>query len=469
MILDQSLSPLDAAFLYVESDRTPMHMATVALFEAGPLEDENGKVRIDELRRLISSRLDLVPKLRQKAHPGLMHEAPPVWMDDPTFDISQHVRCCRLAEPGTEQELGRLCGEILAAPLDRSRPLWELIFVDGLSDHRIGLVEKLHHSMADGLAAAELATVLLDLSPHVETVDHSSHWVPSASPSVVQGTARDLLRLGELSIQVAAWGGWTLLHPIRRAKGWLRTGRAIGTLLGPRTIAPRSPLNAQIGPTRQLHFVRLRLDQVRDVAHFNNATINDAALTIVAGGLHELLERRGDLTADSELQALVPVGLEIKKGRGLANKVSAYFVRLPVGVEDPVSVLREVSLETKRNKAQHQELAAGIFLQLLEPLPQSLLARGAGLIQHQPFFNLIVTNVPGPTIPLYVLGAKLLEAFPIVPLAGNQGLGVAALSYEGQLNLGVFSDPTICPDIEAFCYGARSTFRDLVESCGVGR
>jgi diacylglycerol O-acyltransferase len=401
MTLDQSLSPLDAAFLYVESDRTPMHMATVALFEAGPLEDGNGKVRIEELRRLISSRLDLVPKLRQKAHPGLMHEAPPVWMDDPTFDISQHVRCCRLPEPGTEQELGRLCGEMLAAPLDRSRPLWELIFVDGLSGHRIALVEKLHHSMADGLAAAELATVLLDLSP--------------------------------------------------------------------RTIAPRSPLNAQIGPTRQLHFVRLGLDQVRDVAHFNNATINDAVLTIVAGGLHELLERRGDLTADSELQALVPVGLENKKGRGLANKVSAYFVRLPVGVEDPVSVLREVSLDTKRNKARHQELAAGIFLQLLEPLPQSLLARGAGLIQHQPFFNLIVTNVPGPTIPLYVLGAKLLEAFPIVPLAGNQGLGVAALSYEGQLNLGVFSDPTICPDIEAFRYGARSTFRDLVESCGVGR
>jgi WS/DGAT/MGAT family acyltransferase len=215
--------------------------------------------------------------------------------------------------------------------------------------------------------------------------------------------------------------------------------------------------------------VRFRLDQVRDVAHFNNATINDAVLTIVAGGLHELLERRGDLTSDSELQALVPVGLENKNGRGLANKVSAYFVRLPVGVEDPVLVLREVSLDTKRNKAQHQELAAGVFLQLLEPLPQSLLARGAGLIQHQPFFNLIVTNVPGPTIPLYVLGAKLLEAFPIVPLAGNQGLGVAALSYEGQLNLGVFSDPTICPDIEAFCYGARSTFRDLVESCGVGR
>ncbi len=446
-----------------------MHMASVAILEAGPLEDENGRLRIDDLRALISSRMDLVPKLRQRARPGLMHEAPPIWSDDPTFDISEHVRCRQLPAPGTEEELRRLCGEILASPLDRAHPLWELIFVEGLDDHRVALIEKLHHSMADGLAAAELATVLLDLSPHPGSVGHPGDWLPTGPPPVALGAARDLLHLGELSLQAAGWGAWTLLHPLRRAKGFVRTSNAMGTLVRPRTIAPRSPLNAQIGPARQFQFVRLSLAEVRDVAHFEDATINDGLLTIVTGGLRKLLERSGELTSTSELQALVPVGLEGHQGRGLANKVSAFLVRLPVGLADPGAVLKAVSSGTKRNKEHHQELAVGIFLQLLEPLPQSLLARVAGLVQHQPFFNLIVTNVPGPTVPLYALGAKVLEVFPIVPLVGNQGLGIAALSYEGHLNLGVFSDPAICPDTELFCQGAQSTLETLVERHADGR
>ncbi len=469
MTQGQALSPLESAFLHVESERTPMHMASIAIFEAGPLTDERGRLRIDDLRRLISSRLDLVPKLRQTARPGLLHEAPPVWEDDPDFDITEHVRLRGLPQPGTDGELSRLCGEILAAPLDRDRPLWELIFIEGLSDQRVALVEKLHHSMADGIAAAELATVLLDLSPDPPPVDQPGRWVPASSPSIALGAARDLLRLGDLSLRVAAWGGWTLIHPLRRSKQWIRLGQAIGTLVRPRLIAPRSSLNASIGPSRQVHFVRMSLSQARDVAHGNDATINDVVLTIVAGGLHELLACRGEITASSELQALVPVGLDPGQGRGLANKVSALFVRLPVGLNDPIALLRAVSSDTRRDKADHQELAAGLFLRLLEPVPQTLLATGAGFVQHQPFFNLIVTNVPGPAVPLYVLGAKLLEVFPIVPLAGNQGLGVAAFSYEGRLNLGILSDPSVCPDIDAFCRGARSTMRDLVASRRAGR
>jgi WS/DGAT/MGAT family acyltransferase len=213
--------------------------------------------------------------------------------------------------------------------------------------------------------------------------------------------------------------------------------------------------------------VRLGLEQVRDVAHSNGATMNDVLLTIVAGGLHRLLEVRGELTATSQLQALVPVGLGESEGRGLANKVSAYFVRLPVGDADPRSGLHTISERMGWNKEQHQELAAGTFLQLLDPVPQQVLAKVVGLVQHQPFFNLIVTNVPGPPVPLYALGAKLLEIFPIVPLAGNQSLGVAAMSYEGQLNLGVFADPDACPDVDAFCQGARSTLRVLVGKAGV--
>ena len=170
----------------------------------------------------------------------------------------------------------------------------------------------------------------------------------------------------------------------------------------------------------------------------------------MAGGLRILLMSRNELTQHGELQVLVPVGLVNAEGRGLANSVSALFVRVPVGIEDPVTVLKTVSAEVGRDKRRHQALAAGTALRLLEPLPQNLLAAAAGLVQHQPFFNLVVTNVPGPPVPLYALGVRLLEAFPFMPLIGNSSLAVAALSYEGQLGLGVLSDPATCPDVEIF-------------------
>jgi WS/DGAT/MGAT family acyltransferase len=321
--------------------------------------------------------------------------------------------------------------------------------------------------MADGIAAAELATVLLDLSPDPPEVGVPGQWNPSSPQSFIDGAVRDLLRLGELTIQAASWGGRALVHPLRQARESFRLAQAVATLVRPRTLAPRSSLNTEIGPRRSVDFVRLGLEEVRNVAHSNGATMNDVLLTIVSGGLHRLLESRGELTATSQLQALVPVGLGDSEGRGLANKVSAYFVRLPVGDADPTSGLHAVSERMRWNKEQHQELAAGTFLQLLDPVPQQVLARVVGLVQHQPFFNLIVTNVPGPPVPLYALGAKLLEIFPIVPLAGNQSLGVAAMSYEGQLNLGVFADPDACPDVNAFCEGARSTLRVLAENSGV--
>jgi diacylglycerol O-acyltransferase len=462
-----ALSPLDAAFLHVESDRTPMHMASVAIFEAGPLQDATGGLRIGDIRRLIESRLGLVPKLRQRPQLGLFDQAPPVWLDDPDFDISRHVRVRSCPGRGTERDLRCLSGQILAEPLDPDRPLWGLIFINGLSGQRVAVIEKLHHSMADGIAAAELATVLLDLSADPPKVGAPRQWNPASPQSFSRGAVRDLLRLGELTFQVARWGGRTFVHPLRQAKEGVRVATALGTLVRPRTFAPRSSLNTEIGPRRSVDFVRLGLEQVRDVAHRNGATINDVLLTIVTGGLHNLLECRGELTAKSQVQALVPVGLGDVEGRGLANKVSAYFVRLPVGDADPITGLSAISERMRWNKDQHQELAAGAVLQLLEPVPQQALAKVVGLVQHQPFFNLIVTNVPGPPVPLYALGAKLLEIFPIVPLAGNQSLGVAAMSYEGQLNLGVFADPDACPDVDAFCDAARSTLQVLFEHSAV--
>jgi diacylglycerol O-acyltransferase / wax synthase len=444
-------------FLRLEDQGYPMHMASIACFEGEPLRDGKGELRLDELRALISSRLPLVPKLRQLPTPGVLPEAPPSWADDATFDIANHVSQHRAPGPGTEAELLALCGEILATPLPRDRPLWQLIFIDGLDNGQIAVVEKLHHSMADGIAAAELAIVLLDTSPEPDFIDDSSAtWRPDAAASVVDGVARDLLRMGELSLRFASWSAWTLLHPVRSARGCITKVAALTSVVRGGLIAPHSTPRGNIGPEREVHVVRLDLDEVRHIAHAQGATINDVVLTIVSHGLHCLLASHDDLDPETAVQALIPVGLDAGPGRGIANRVSAFFVRLPVGISDPLVSLHAITAVSKDHKGHHQELAGDSMLRLLEPAPQGVLALFAKVVQHQPFFNIIVTNVPGPRAPLYALGAQMLEAFPIVPLVGNQGLGVAALSYLDQINLGILSDPDTYPNVDVFCHGVQT-------------
>jgi WS/DGAT/MGAT family acyltransferase len=351
----------------------------------------------------------------------------------------------------------------MAVQLEPTRPLWELTFVEGLSEGRVALIEKLHHSMADGLAASELATVLLDLSPVPPQSEEAPPWQPDAGPPPWHAALDDLLRLAELPVRWAKWYGRSILHPIRRTREAAELVGAFSTLATAKILAPRSSLNSAITRSRSVTFVRLPFEEVHNVSRFFDVTINDVLLTVVAGGLRDLLMSRSELTENAELQVLVPVGLVNAESRGLANDVSALFVRLPIGTDDPVTVLRTVSAEVGKDKDRHQALAAATALRLLEPLPQNLLAAAAGIAQHQPFFNLVVTNVPGPPVPLYALGAKLLEAFPFMPLLGNQSLAVAALSYEGQLNLGVLSNPATCPDVDIFCRGICADLKALTE------
>jgi WS/DGAT/MGAT family acyltransferase len=318
MTREHVLSGLDASFLLLESERTPMHMASIGIFEGAPLRGADGIFRIDDIRRLIVSRLDLVPKLRQVAFAGLLGEAPPEWVDDPAFDISDHVRMVHVPPPGGETGLRRLCAELLAEPLIRTRPMWDLTFVEGLPDDEVGLIERLHHSMADGLAAVELASVLLDLCPGPPALEDMSPWTPAAPLPVWRAAVDDLLRLGGIWVRSASWGWRSVTHPIRLLTEFSKLTEAIGTLATPRTLAPRSSLNVQITAARSVEFVRLSFAEIDGVAHTFDTTINDVLLTIVTGGLHRLFESRGELAEKSELQALVPVGLENVSG-GLAN------------------------------------------------------------------------------------------------------------------------------------------------------
>ena len=460
----QSLSALDAAFLLAESETTPLHMASVGIFDGRHLYDAEGKFRIADIRRLINSRLALVPKLRQRACPGLLGQAPPAWLDYPDFAIEDHVRVCQLAPPATENELRRLCAQLMSVPLDRTRPLWDLTFVEGLDDSRVALIERLHHSMADGLAAAELATVLLDLSPESSPLEEPVCTLePICQHTGLAGRREETSYAWARSRSGRPSGTWgRSCTPFGAIRELADLARAFGTIVTPRIVAPRSSLNKPITGARSVDFVRLPLQDVHEVARSFHSTINDVLLTLVSGGMRALLMSRGELKESSELQVLVPVGQLNAEGRDLGNSVSALFVRLPLGCDDPVDVLMAVSAEVGEEKRRHQALAAASVLRFLEPVPQDLLAKGAGIMHYQPFFNLIVTNVPGPPVPLYALGAKLVEAFPILPLVGNQSLAVAALSYEGQLNLGVLSDPVTCPDAAVFCTGVQTCHESLV-------
>ena len=297
MPTDTSLSALDAVFLHLEDQGTPMHLASIGILEGPPLLNDDGSLRLAELRQLVSYRLQFVPRLRQTPHAGLWHQAPPTWEDDKLFDIRHHVRECRLPAPGDETQLLQLCGELLARPLERSRPLWELVFVTGLAHERVAVVQKLHHSMADGISTAELATVLLDLSPDLTELHPDFHWVPGQVPTHDERTFHDLYRLVGVARHLPAWVGWSIAHPVRRAHSMQRFGTALAAMLPTGLITRPSSLNHQIGDERAVDVIRTNLEVVHAIAQAHDATINDVVLTAVAGGLRALWPRQASCDA----------------------------------------------------------------------------------------------------------------------------------------------------------------------------
>jgi WS/DGAT/MGAT family acyltransferase len=444
-----------------------MHMGSIGIFEGAPLHGEHGTLRTDDLRAEIESRLHLVPKLRRRARFTSLGMAAPVWADDPAIDIANHVRRATLPAPGTEASLRDLCAELMAGPLRRDRPLWEIWLIDGLEGGRVAMMEKLHHSMADGLAGVELVTVLFDLDRHPARGKSSPHpWNPTPPPRQRSVIAHDLGRRTIAPLHLVANGIGVLRHPVGVGRDAAHYATALSSVVTWQSIAPSLSLNVPVGGGRQAAFVRQPLDELHQVAGHFGVTINDLLLTAVAGGVRCLLTARGERIEGRTVQVLVPVGADHHGDHQLGNRVSAMLVRLPIGSSDPVDRLRAVSRAVASCKHHHQALAAALLLELLDPLPQPALGTVARLVHRQPFFNLVVTNIPGPGVPLYVLGARMLEAFPIVPIAGNLSVGVAALSYGEQLTIGLLADPGACADLDVFADGIDRSFAELVAAAG---
>ena len=461
------LSTLDASFLFAEHRTAAMHVGAVMTFD----QPESGPFDADAFTGLIGHRLGLVPRYRQKVREVPARLGLPVWVDDPGFDLAFHVRRSALPAPGTEDVLLELVGRLLARQLDRSRPLWEVYLVEGLADGRFAVVTKTHHAMVDGLASVDIGAVLLDCTPEPrETAP--DEWEPAPEPSglalAASATAHVLRRPREV-FDVAG----RALGDVRHAAS--AVGRTVeGALAAGRSAAatrPVQPLNAATGEQRRYGMVRTSLADHRKVRKAHGGTVNDVVLTVVAGALRRWLITRGEpLTADTSVRAMVPVSVRARARNGSAgpgaagNSISAYLVDLPVTEEDPLRRLATVRHAMEAHKRSGHAVGAAALMGLVglaPPIVHSLGARLASQFSSN-FYNVLVTNVPGPPRPLYALGARMRDMFPVVPLAGGQAVAMGITSYDGGMHYGLTADRDALPDVDVLAGAITESLAELV-------
>jgi WS/DGAT/MGAT family acyltransferase len=455
------LSALDASFLHLERLEYPMHVGAVSVFEGEPFFDDNGRFKINEVRELVQSRLPLLPRFRKKLMPVPYDQGRPIWVDDNRFDVSYHVRLTALPHPGSWEQLITLASRVLETMLDRDRPLWELWFVEGLEGGNIALIQKTHHALVDGVSGVDVATMLLDLTPEYSppTVEE---WKPERAPAPSQLLIDTLRERVTEPAEVVRTVRSVLRGPRRALNRATQVTRAVSTLVTRDAVAPRTSLNAHTGRHRRFAVARVPLDDVKQVRKALGGTVNDVILAGVGGGLQRLLVSRGEDVDAKRLRIFCPVSVRDESDRGtLGNKVSAMFVAVPIGDVDPAERLAEIQHTTKDLKEREQAVGADFLIGLTQYLAPTLMSMASRLAHHQPFFNLICTNVPGPQFPLYLMGARLLEAFPIVPLTRNLSVVIGILSYDGTLHFGLFADRDACPDVDLLAAAIDDSFVEL--------
>ena len=433
-------------------ERWPQDIGALAVLDgAGRLLDPDGRFRVEEARRAVEARLHLVPRFRQVLHVPRHGLGGPVWTDDPAFDLAGHVRVTGVPAPGDEAALLRVT-ELLRRRLDRSRPLWEMWFLTGLPARRIGLFARMHHAIADGIAGVATLSAFLDATPSAPA-GPARPWKPAPVP-----TARSLLA-DNLRRQAVGMGGAlsavvTPRTTARQVQDVLSAMR--GMVSAPPT--PRTSLDQVVGADRSLALIRGNLDLARQVAHRHGAKVNDVLLAVTAAGLRGLLRGRGEPVENLALPVYVPVTLRPAQHREQArgNLVGQMVVRLPIGEPDSGLRLEQIAADAARQKASSHPNLGTMF--------RSRLARRALLafLDRHPV-SLTTADVPGPEVPVYFAGARVLEVFPVLPLVANVTIGVGALSYAGQFNITVVADHDAVPDLGTFTAAARSELRALCE------
>jgi diacylglycerol O-acyltransferase / wax synthase len=456
------LTSLDVSFLYLEEPTTPMHVGGLATFQP----PETG-LDYDRLVALIEQRIGQVPRYRRKIRwvPG--HLANPVWVDDPDFDVTFHVRRSALPRPGSEPQLRELVGRLMSRRLDRNRPLWEMYLVEGLEGGRVAIVTKTHHAMVDGISAVDIGQVILDVTPTPrDTPDEL--WMPQNAPSalaMVVDALTDLVRQPTAALDAARIGLLDVRASAHRVASTLN-GLAAAARTAARP-APGSPLNVTIGEQRRIGLARTDLDDYKLVRKAHGGTVNDVVLTVVTGALRGWLLSRGEtVTSNSTVRAMVPVSVRADGDRGLGNRISSYLVDLPIGEANPVVRLSQVGFAMKGHKESGQSVGADAIVALSGFAPPTLHAVAAQVANGMTrrLFNVVVTNVPGPQFPLYAAGAQMLDMFPVVPLAKGQAMSIGLTSYNGGVFYGLNADRDAMPDIDVVATGLTEALDELVET-----
>ena len=466
------LSSLDVSFLYLEGPTTPMHVGELLTFTPG----DGIRLDYDRLVDLIESRIALVPRYRQKVRPVPGNLAAPVWVDDPDFDITFHVRRSALPRPGSDEQLREFTARIMSRPLDRSRPLWEMYLVEGLdagtAPGRVAIITKTHHALVDGVTAIDIGTVILDATPDAHDPP-AELWVPEPEPhdaALVAQAVAELVRSPARDVDVVK----AEVADVRTTVG--RFAAAVGGVLtAARTAvrpAPHSPLNVDIGAQRRYGVARTSLEDYRTVRAARGGSVNDVVLATVAGALRSWLLFRGEAVhPGTSVRAMVPVSVRDDPGRTGAvamggGRVSSYVVDLPVGEPNPLVRLSQVTYAMRAHAESGQSIGADTIVALGGFAPPTLHALGAraasGLTRRM--FNLVVTNVPGPQFPLYAAGARLDSLFPIVPLARGQAVSIGLTSYDGGVYYGLNADRDAMPDVDVLGSLIEESLAELVDS-----
>ncbi len=456
------MSPTDAGFYFAESENTPLHVGSVAVFE-GPAPTYG------EVIRLLLSKLPLVPRYRQRVRPVPLQLGRPLWVDDPHFQILYHVRHTAVPSPGTDEQLRNLAGRVLGQRLDLAKPLWELWLVEGLENGRWAIISKVHHCMIDGVAGTDLMQLMFDITPDAKHTDPQD-WTPQRSPSsaeVVAGAVQDAL---SQPLRQLATGGGGIGEAARTVLG---TGRSLvktlPTVARQLTTPIARSLSGPIGPHRRWAWTEAEFDELKPIRTALGGTVNDVVLAAITTGFRDLLERRGSLRDGLVVRSMVPVSMRQENERGkLDNRISAVFVDLPVAEPDPVARLESVRRQMDEYKKMMELVDARSIIAMGDFVAPTLLSLGvrAALGASQFYSQAVTTNVPGPRVPLYVLGRRMNSAHAYVPIAGGTRVSIGIFSYLNTMTFGINADFDGFPDVDVLSAGIRRGIDELKVAAG---
>lgn len=455
----ERLTAADEVFLDLEGPATHMHVGCVCLYDLAPLQTAKGEFDFARVFRQTEAALPYVPRFRQRLS-AIPLFGRPVWVDDEHFNLRYHLRHTALPRPGDLRQLKRLAARILSQQLDRTRPLWEMWFIEGLDGERFAVVTKVHHCMLDGVAGADLLAALMAVDPE-RTAGFAAHWRPRPHPSGLELMADELGRRTALLPAALRAGRELLIRPRRTLRAAADVAAGLVELAGVRPASP-SPFNVPIGPHRRFDWTRVDLAAMRGVGHCLGATVNDVALATVTGALRTAWRRQGRDVDDMDCRALVSVSLRSADERGaMGNRVATLLAGLPMGETDPVRRLQRVAETMRAAKASHQVLGTEVVEEFSDWTFASLLVGVARLALRNHSYTIDVTNVPGPPVPMYLLGAELREIYALTPLVDDQALALALFSYNGGMHWGFNADWEAVPELHEFVQTVETEFAAL--------